>query len=122
MQAMLSDDPAIYSVSALTVYIRQMFDLDYRMQDVWVEGEISNFSQPASGHWYFTLKDERSQLKGVMWKTSVAQQDYVPQHGEKIVLLLTFDLQYSIVLFCPGARILNRFCEFRTFAQRFICP
>jgi exodeoxyribonuclease VII large subunit len=84
MQAMLSDDPAIYSVSALTVYIRQMFDLDYRMQDVWVEGEISNFSQPASGHWYFTLKDERSQLKGVMWKTSVAQQDYVPQHGEKI--------------------------------------
>jgi exodeoxyribonuclease VII large subunit len=61
-----------------------MFDLDYRMQDVWVEGEVSNFSQPASGHWYFTLKDDRSQLKAVMWKTSVAQQGYMPKHGEKI--------------------------------------
>jgi exodeoxyribonuclease VII large subunit len=61
-----------------------MFDLDYRMQDVWVEGEVSNFSQPASGHWYFTLKDDRSQLKAVMWKTSVALQGYMPKHGEKI--------------------------------------
>src|SRR5882672_8838819 len=83
-QNMFDNEPSIYSVSSLTVYIRQMFDLDYRMQDVWVEGEISNFSQPASGHWYFTLKDERSQLKGVMWKGSTAQQDYVPQHGEKV--------------------------------------
>ncbi len=78
------DDQSVYSVSSLTVYIRQMFDLDYRMQDVWVEGEVSNFSQPASGHWYFTLKDERSQLKAVMWKTSAATQRYTPKHGEKI--------------------------------------
>ena len=61
-----------------------MFDLDYRMQDVWVEGEVSNFSQPASGHWYFTLKDERSQLKAVMWKSSAVRQDYIPEHGEKV--------------------------------------
>lgn len=74
----------IFSVFTLTTYIRQMFDMDYRLQDVWVEGEISNFSQPASGHWYFTLKDDRSQLRAVMWKTSVAQQSYVPEHGEKI--------------------------------------
>src|SRR5260221_12125123 len=81
---MLSDEQAIYSVSALTVYIRQMFDLDYRMQDVWVEGEISNFSQPASGHWYFTLKDDRSQLRAMMWKGSVIEQSYIPKHGEKV--------------------------------------
>ncbi len=74
----------IYSVFTLTTYIRQMFDLDYRMQDVWVEGEISNFSQPASGHWYFTLKDDRSQLRAVMWKSNVAFQRFVPEHGKKI--------------------------------------
>ncbi len=68
----------IYSVYTLTMYIRQMFDLDYRMQDVWVEGEVSNFSQPASGHWYFTLKDDRSQLRAVMWKSNVAFQRYAP--------------------------------------------
>jgi exodeoxyribonuclease VII large subunit len=81
---MLFEDQTIYSVSSLTVYIRSMFDMDYRMQDVWVEGEISNFSQPASGHWYFTLKDERSQLKAVMWKGSVGTQAYMPAHGEKV--------------------------------------
>jgi exodeoxyribonuclease VII large subunit len=74
----------IYSVYTLTMYIRQMFDLDYRMQDVWVEGEVSNFSQPASGHWYFTLKDDRSQLRAVMWRTNVEFQRYVPEHGKKI--------------------------------------
>ncbi|MEP7286759.1 MAG: exodeoxyribonuclease VII large subunit [Chloroflexota bacterium] len=84
MKNMFDDEPAVYSVSSLTVYIRQMFDLDYRMQDVWVEGEISNFSQPASGHWYFTLKDDRSQLKSVMWKGSVTHQRYILKHGEKV--------------------------------------
>src|SRR5258707_11993303 len=78
------DDQSVYSVSSLTVYIRQMFDLDYRMQDVWVEGEVSNFSRPASGPWYFTLKDDRSQLKAVMWKTSASRQTYMPEHGGKI--------------------------------------
>src|SRR5215213_6723902 len=74
----------VYSVYSLTTYIRTMFDVDYRMQDVWVEGEVSNFSRPGSGHWYFTLKDDRSQLKAVMWKTSTAKQTYIPEHGERI--------------------------------------
>src|SRR5258708_17854119 len=81
---MQANDQTIYSISSLNVYIRQMFDMDWRMQDIWVDGEISNLSQPASGHWYFTLKDERSQLKAVMWKGSVATQRYIPKHGEKI--------------------------------------
>src|SRR5579871_3196044 len=82
--AMQINGQTVYSVSNLNVYIRQMFDMDWRMQDIWVDGEISNISQPASGHWYFTLKDDRSQLKAVMWKGSVATQRYIPRHGEKI--------------------------------------
>ncbi len=81
---MTAHEPLVFSVFTLTTYIRQMFDMDYRLQDVWVEGEISNFTQPSSGHWYFTLKDDRSQLKAVMWRTSAAQQSYVPEHGERI--------------------------------------
>jgi exodeoxyribonuclease VII large subunit len=84
MNAMNFDDQPVYTVSSLTVYIRQMFDMDYRMQDIWIEGEISNFSTPASGHWYFTLKDDRSQLKAVMWKGSVIDQQYMPSHGAKV--------------------------------------
>jgi exodeoxyribonuclease VII large subunit len=81
---MIPREQTVHTVFSLTTYIRQMFELDYRMQDVWVEGEISNLSRPASGHWYFTLKDDRSQLKAVMWKTSVAQQKFEPKHGEKV--------------------------------------
>ncbi|MBX3062549.1 MAG: exodeoxyribonuclease VII large subunit [Anaerolineae bacterium] len=74
----------VFSVTGLNVYIRHIFDLDELLQDVWVEGEISGFNRHASGHWYFTLKDKDSQLKAVMWKTSAARQQYIPEHGEKV--------------------------------------
>src|SRR5512136_1430106 len=61
-----------YTVSSLSRYIREMFDVDYRLQDVWVEGEVSGVSRPGSGHVYFTLKDAGAQLKAVMWR-NVAQ-------------------------------------------------
>ena len=59
-----------WTVSALTKYIRGLLETDVPLQDVWVEGEISNLSRPASGHIYFTLKDAGASLRSVMWKTS----------------------------------------------------
>ena len=76
--------PPTLSVYDLSLYIQQMFSLDYRLRDVWVEGEVSNFKRYASGHAYFTLKDERSQLKCVMWKTSIARQTYLPKDGDRV--------------------------------------
>ncbi len=78
--------PDAYTVSSLTQYIRALFDSDLRLQNVWVQGEISNFTQARSGHWYFTLKDEASALKCVMWRSSTARQLYIPQHGDAIVV------------------------------------
>jgi len=57
------------SVSQLTFRIRKLLESDLDLQDVWVEGEISNLSRPASGHFYFTLKDKGAALRCVMWKT-----------------------------------------------------
>src|SRR5688572_6280979 len=59
-----------WTVSKLTFYIRKLLEEDEALQDVWVQGEISNLSRPASGHVYFTLKDANASLKSVMWKTS----------------------------------------------------
>lgn len=59
-----------WTVSKLTFYIRKRLEEDEILQDVWVQGEISNLSRPASGHVYFTLKDANAALKSVMWKTS----------------------------------------------------
>lgn len=75
----------VWSVSALTGYIRQVFEMDYRLQDVWLAGEVSNFTRAASGHVYFTLKDESAQIRCVMWRSTVARQPYLPAHGDAIL-------------------------------------
>lgn len=47
-------------------------------------GEISNFVQAASGHWYFTLKDERAAVKGVMFRGKAASTGFMPRSGDKV--------------------------------------
>lgn len=58
----------IYSVSEVTGYIRVLLEENPDLQDIWVQGEISNVSLPSSGHVYFTLKDESASLRCVIWK------------------------------------------------------
>jgi exodeoxyribonuclease VII large subunit len=70
--------PSLFSsihltVSQITFHIRKQLENDPTLQDVWVEGEISNLSRPASGHIYFTLKDKNASLRCVMWKTDAAR-------------------------------------------------
>jgi exodeoxyribonuclease VII large subunit len=72
------------TVSQLTFHIRKLLEGDLELQDVWVEGEISNLSRPASGHIYFTLKDKNASLRCVMWKTDVARLRLALQEGAAI--------------------------------------
>jgi exodeoxyribonuclease VII large subunit len=75
-----------WTVSTLTKYIRDMLESDATLQDVWVEGEISNLSRPASGHVYFTLKDAGASLRGVMWKTGVTRLRIALQDGMAVAV------------------------------------
>jgi exodeoxyribonuclease VII large subunit len=75
-----------WTVSALTRHIRDLFESDPTLQDVWVEGEISNLSRPASGHIYFTLKDSAAALRCVMWKTSAARLGLPLQEGQAVAV------------------------------------
>jgi len=74
-----------WSVSELTQYIRELFEIDYRLQEVEVSGEISNFSEARSGHLYFTLKDDKAQLKCVMWRTAAERLRFAPADGDAVV-------------------------------------
>jgi exodeoxyribonuclease VII large subunit len=74
----------IWSVADLTRHIRQSLENDYRLQDLWVSGEVSNLSRPASGHLYFTLKDQHAALRCVMWRSEVSSQVDLPQDGDMI--------------------------------------
>jgi exodeoxyribonuclease VII large subunit len=69
------------TVSQLTFHIRKQMENDPILQDVWVDGEISNLSKPASGHVYFTLKDKNAALRCVMWKTDAARLRVNLQEG-----------------------------------------
>jgi exodeoxyribonuclease VII large subunit len=83
--SLFAQQPEAVTVSELTRYIRQMFELDYRLQDVWVQGEISNLSRPSSGHVYFTLKDSGAAIKCAMWRTSVTPNVQRLREGDAIL-------------------------------------
>ena len=76
--------PQQWTVSKLTFYIRKLLEENEILQDVWVQGEISNLSRPASGHVYFTLKDSSAALKCVMWKMSAARLRLPLQNGMEV--------------------------------------
>ncbi len=73
-----------WTVSKLTFYIRKLLEENEVLQDVWVQGEISNLSRPASGHVYFTLKDSSAALRCVMWKTSAGRLGMPLQDGKAV--------------------------------------
>ena len=77
-------DQAPLTVSALTLRIKQ--SLEKGFPTLAVVGELSNFKQHTSGHLYFTLKDESSQISGVMWRSRVPALKFRPQDGMKVVV------------------------------------
>jgi exodeoxyribonuclease VII large subunit len=80
-QEALFDATPRYSVSDLTRRLRALFESQPDLQEIWVLGEISNLSRPASGHLYFTLKDASAQLRCVMWRSEVGRLRFAPNEG-----------------------------------------
>ena len=76
-----------FSVSEVNQYLKQLLESQSDLHHIPVLGEVSNFKRYASGHCYFTLKDEKSALKCVMFKSSAAHLSFTPQNGEKVVAL-----------------------------------
>lgn len=76
-----------FSVSEVNQYLKQLLESQSDLHHIPVLGEVSNFKRYGSGHCYFTLKDEKSALKCVMFKSSAAHLSFEPQNGEKVVAL-----------------------------------
>ncbi len=71
--------PRIFTVSRLTAEIK--FLLEGNFDRIWVEGEISNFSSPSSGHFYMSLKDEHAQIRAVMFRPQARYLKFTPEDG-----------------------------------------
>ncbi|MFO8097995.1 MAG: exodeoxyribonuclease VII large subunit, partial [Salinibacter sp.] len=73
---------AVLSVTELTRGLSDLVEDQY--DDVWVEGELSNFTRAASGHCYFTLKDADAQIRCVMWKHLTKYVFFEPEEGMQV--------------------------------------
>ncbi|HLF80853.1 MAG TPA: exodeoxyribonuclease VII large subunit, partial [Anaerolineales bacterium] len=82
--AMLGLQDRIWTPGELNRHVRQLLEGDYRLQDLWVAGEIANLSQPASGHLYFSLTDGSANLRCVIWRSEAEGLPRLPRDGEAV--------------------------------------
>ena len=78
--------PRILRVTDLNRRVRSLLDADAVLGDVWVEGEVSQPSFPASGHCFFTLKDAQSQLRAAVFREELARAGVRPTHGMNVII------------------------------------
>jgi len=112
--------PQTFTVSKLTFHIRKLLEEDETLQDVWVQGEISNLSRPASGHVYFTLKDANASLKCVMWKTSAAKLSLTLRDGMEVEVhgkIGVYDPQGQYQLYADQIRPVGEGALFQEFLR-----
>ncbi|MBB5325264.1 exodeoxyribonuclease VII large subunit [Anoxybacillus tepidamans] len=74
------------TVTALTKYIKRKFEVDPHLQDLWIKGEISNFTYHSRGHMYFTLKDENARIQAVMFAGYNRYLAFRPENGMKVLV------------------------------------
>ncbi|KYG60681.1 exodeoxyribonuclease VII large subunit [Bdellovibrio bacteriovorus] len=79
-----SSEPSILSIEQLNVYIKQLLEGQVGM--VWVKGEISNFKAHSSGHFYFSLKDPKSQITAVMFRGHNSRLKFKPTDGMEVIV------------------------------------
>lgn len=83
----------VWSVTQLNRHVGQL--LESHFSRIWVRGEISNFTQAASGHWYFSIKDEGATVRAVMFRGKALATGLVPKPGER------FEFRVNVTLYEP---------------------
>ena len=76
----------ILEVSDLNEYVRALLNADPALRSIRLRGEISNFKRHSSGHWYFTLKDERCRISAVMFRQNAMRQSIRPMDGMRVIV------------------------------------
>ena len=77
---------SVVKVSGLVHYLKSLVSADSILQGIIVEGEISNFTRHKSGHWYFSLKDEKARIACVMFASNASRVTFIPKEGDKVLV------------------------------------
>jgi exodeoxyribonuclease VII large subunit len=89
----LDTAPSVLTVSALNGAVARMLERSFPL--AWISGEISNFTRAASGHWYFTLKDEGAQVRAVMFRGRAQYAGFMPREGDRV------EVRALVTLYAP---------------------
>ncbi|SFI57783.1 Exodeoxyribonuclease VII large subunit [Paenibacillus sp. UNC496MF] len=81
----MADRTRVFSIKEINRYIGMKLESDDLLSDVWLRGEISNFTHHSSGHMYFTLKDKDSRLKCIMFASHNQRLAFMPKEGAKVL-------------------------------------
>ncbi|AEV68660.1 Exodeoxyribonuclease VII large subunit [Acetivibrio clariflavus DSM 19732] len=76
----------VLTVTSVNRYIKEIISRDMILSNLWIRGEISNFKHHSSGHMYFTLKDENSVIRCVMFRTHNSHLKFMPENGMKVIV------------------------------------
>lgn len=99
---------SVYSVSSLNRYVKLLLDRDMNLTSILVKGEVSNFTNHRSGHWYFTLKDRTSKISCVMFASYACKSKILLKEGMQIIIhgsLSMYEAQGSCQLFVTSVQI-----------------
>lgn len=99
MNLLLTD--TVFSVNDLNQIVKDL--LADAIGEIWLTGEISNFSKPTSGHWYFTLKDDKAQVRCAMFRQHNYRAGFLPANGQKVLVHASVTLyevrgEYQLVI------------------------
>lgn len=76
----------VHSVSEITDLLKNLIERQPQLQNVWVQGQVSNYSQSGAGHIYFTLKDDSTQIQVVIFRSSAIGLRFAPKDGEEVLV------------------------------------
>ena len=115
------DEPAVVSVSAVALYLRDLLELNDVLQNIWVQGEVSNCKTYGSGHCYFTLKEGDAQLHCVFFKNSRLRSS-APNLGDGMAIAVNGRISFyerdgKLQCYVERIRILGEGVLFRRFEQ-----
>jgi len=111
---------AAWTVSDVNRYLRDILESDHNLSDLWVQGEISNFSRPRSGHLYFTIKDSNAALRCVMWRSMAQRQTFIPKDGDAVEVhgsISVYEAGGQMQLYVDKIKPLGEGALFQAFVQ-----
>lgn len=98
----------LYTVSTLVRYLKDSLDQDINLRTILLQGEISNFTNHRSGHWYFTLKDAKARISCVMFASHACRCSFLPQEGMQVIVkasLSVYEAQGSVQLYVSSIQM-----------------